>query len=70
MIAKILRAQSEQVSLEPLPERWVDLIHHLNAQERRSQRRQPEAQPRERPQRVELKLCLQSECTHVENVEG
>ena len=27
MIAKILRAQSNQVPLEPLPERWVDLIH-------------------------------------------
>ena len=40
MIAKILRAQSEQLPLEPLPQRWVDLIHHLNEEERRrSQRR-------------------------------
>ena len=40
MIAKILRAQSEQLPLEPLPQRWVDLIHYLNEQERRrSQRR-------------------------------
>ena len=53
MIAKILRAQSNQVPLEPLPERWVDLIHHLNERERgRSRPRQPEAEPRERPQRV------------------
>ena len=39
MIAKILRAQSEQLPLEPLPQRWVDLIHHLNEQERRRAQR-------------------------------
>ena len=51
-IGKQLRGQDKDFAREPLPRRWVDLIHHLNAQERRSQRRQPEAQTRERPQRV------------------
>ena len=47
MIAKILRAQSEEVALEPLPDRWVDLIHHLNEQEQKSLTAPPtEAEPR------------------------
>jgi hypothetical protein len=33
-IAKRLREDSEHVAREPLPERWVDLIHHLDEQER------------------------------------
>jgi hypothetical protein len=33
-IGKVLHERLEQDVHEPLPERWVDLIHHLNAQER------------------------------------
>ena len=51
-IGKHLRGQDDDIAREPLPHRWVDLIHYLNEQERHSRRRQPEAQPRERPQRV------------------
>ena len=36
LIAKRLREDSEQVTQEPLPTRWVDLIHHLDEQERGS----------------------------------
>ena len=36
LIAKRLREDSEQVTQEPLPTRWVDLILHLDEQERRS----------------------------------
>ena len=32
---KKLRGQGEDVGSEQLPRRWVDLIHHLNEQERR-----------------------------------
>jgi len=34
-IGKVLRAEFEAVEKEPLPERWVDLIKHLNQSEQR-----------------------------------
>jgi hypothetical protein len=34
LIGKNLRSSLDAVAKEPLPERWVDLIHHLNEQER------------------------------------
>ena len=49
-IGKQLRGQNEDSAGEALPRRWIDLIHHLNEQD--SQRRPPEAEPRDRPQRV------------------
>jgi hypothetical protein len=47
-IGKRLRHQSSEITQEPLPQRWVDLIHYLNAQERKlsEARDQPEAEPR------------------------
>jgi len=39
LIARRLRADSEDVAREPLPERWVDLIKYLDEQERRSSER-------------------------------
>ena len=33
-ITKALRADFEHIANEPLPQRWVDLIHHLNERER------------------------------------
>ena len=33
-IGKRLRRQSDDITEEPLPRRWVDLIHYLNAKER------------------------------------
>jgi hypothetical protein len=48
-IAKRLRHQSNDITNEPLPGRWVDLIHYLNEKERKSEARdQPEAEPRRR----------------------
>jgi hypothetical protein len=49
-IGKGLRRQSVDITHEPLPQRWVDLIHYLNAQERKrsNARDQPEAEPRKR----------------------
>jgi hypothetical protein len=49
-IGKQLRGQNKDLAAEALPRRWIDLIHHLNEQE--SQRHQPEAEQRDRPQRV------------------
>jgi len=37
-IKSALHAQYDASLNEPLPERWVDLIHHLNEQERENQR--------------------------------
>jgi len=34
-IGKGLRRQDEDITQAPLPRRWVDLIHHLNEQERK-----------------------------------
>jgi hypothetical protein len=39
LIAKRLRTDGEGVAHEPLPERWIDLIKYLDAQERRSSER-------------------------------
>ena len=36
LITKTLREDSEQVTQDPLPKRWVDLILHLDEQERRT----------------------------------
>ena len=35
LIGEKLRAQTENVTQEPLPKRWLDLIHSLHEQERR-----------------------------------
>jgi hypothetical protein len=44
-IGKVLRAQDDATTHEPVPTRWVDLIHYLDEQERRcAERRQPEAE--------------------------
>ena len=43
-----LRAQYDAILNEPLPERWVDLIHRLNEQERR-EREASERVARPRP---------------------
>lgn len=32
---KTLRLQNDDILKQPLPERWVELIHHLNEKERR-----------------------------------
>ena len=34
VISKALRANYDEVAKEPLPQRWVDLIHYLNEHER------------------------------------
>ena len=38
LIKSALHAQYDASLNEPLPERWVDLIHHLNEQERENLR--------------------------------
>ena len=35
LIGETLRAETENVTQEPLPERWLDLIHSLDEQGRR-----------------------------------
>jgi len=45
-LGKALHVHIDDIAREPLPHRWVDLIHHLNEQERRrSEHRLPEAEP-------------------------
>jgi hypothetical protein len=46
-IGKALRVQSNDITDQPIPTRWVDLILYLDEQERkRAERRQPRAEPR------------------------
>jgi hypothetical protein len=46
-IGEVLCAQDDDVTHEPVPTRWVDLIHYLDAQERgRAERDQPDAERR------------------------
>jgi hypothetical protein len=45
-LGKAIQAQSEDIADEPLPRRWVDLIHHLDEKERmRLEVPQPEIEP-------------------------
>ena len=44
-IRQALRANFDAVALEPLPERWVDLIHHLNERERARAEQRPHEKP-------------------------
>jgi hypothetical protein len=41
-LSKTLHAQLGDIPREPLPRRWVDLIHHLDEQERKQSDRQPD----------------------------
>jgi hypothetical protein len=52
-IGEVLCAQDDDVTHEPVPTRWVDLIHYLDEQERgRAERGQPDAERRvSRPSR-------------------
>ena len=47
-LGKALHAHWDDIAHEPLPRRWVDLIHHLNEQERTRSDHQPEAAPQRR----------------------
>jgi hypothetical protein len=49
-IGKPLRDHNEDVTGDPLPRRWVDLIHHLNEQERRRSQRCQRKMEHERSQ--------------------
>ena len=42
-LGKTLHVQTDDITREPVPRRWVELIQHLNEQERkRSERSEPE----------------------------
>jgi len=48
-IGNALRGQSEDITHEPMPKRWVDLVHFLDEQERkRGECAKPETEPRGR----------------------
>ena len=42
-LGKMLRARNEHLTREPMPKRWVDLLHHLDEQERRQSISPPSA---------------------------
>jgi hypothetical protein len=63
LIAKRFREDGEHVAHEPLPQRWVDLIHHLDEQERKSLERS-QAAAREWLSLAEVELAI----THQEEV--
>jgi hypothetical protein len=47
-LGKALNVRLDDFTHEPLPSRWVELIHHLNEQERKHLQRQPGPEPRQR----------------------
>jgi hypothetical protein len=48
-IGNALRGQSEDITHETLPKRWVDLIHYLDEQERkRAEGLEAKKEPRDR----------------------
>jgi hypothetical protein len=48
-IGTVLRVKDYDFAQEPLPERWVDLIHYLDEKERREKARERKRQRRQRP---------------------
>jgi hypothetical protein len=46
LVTKALRANFDDVTNQPLPQRWVDLIHHLNERERIDAERQSDTPKR------------------------
>jgi len=50
LISKALQANYDKVAGEPLPERWVELIHHLNERERAQTDRHSKLRESELPQ--------------------
>ena len=48
-ITKALRANFNEVANEPLPQRWIDLIHHLNERERIHAERRQDTPKRPQP---------------------
>ena len=48
-LGKALHVRMDEILHEPLPERWVDLIHYLDEKERTQREApQPETEPRTR----------------------
>jgi hypothetical protein len=46
-LGKALNVRFDDITHEPLPDRWVELIRHLNELERRHSERQPKPEPRQ-----------------------
>jgi hypothetical protein len=51
LIGKALRINYSEAAREPLPERWVDLINHLNELEKAKQTRNPKNECASEPRR-------------------
>jgi hypothetical protein len=47
LIVKRLRGESRNVAAEPLPERWIDLIRHLDEAEQKRDASEAEARPQD-----------------------
>ena len=47
-LGKALHVRLDDITHEPLPRRWIDLIHYLNEEERKRSDRQPESEPQQR----------------------
>jgi hypothetical protein len=45
-LGKALHVRLDDITREPLPDGWVELIHHLKEQERKLSRREAEPEPR------------------------
>jgi hypothetical protein len=47
LIGKRLREENKNVAAESLPKRWIDLIRHLDEEERKRDARGAEARPQD-----------------------
>ena len=45
LLSKALYVRFEESTAEPLPQRWVELIHYLNEQERISEKERRDNRP-------------------------
>jgi hypothetical protein len=44
--SRLLKVQHEAITKEPLPKRWIELIHYLNEKEKRETLRESEKKDR------------------------
>ena len=62
LIAKRFREDSEQVTRAPLPKRWVDLILHLDEQERKTRAGSPTSGQSLESSKLNLRSASKKRC--------
>jgi len=50
LLGKVMHDRDDDITLEPLPRRWVDLILFLDEQEKKRGQAEGQIEPRKRPE--------------------